>query len=56
MPVMNCRKNDKPGYKWGDEGTCYTYNPDSELSKEAAKDKAKKQGAAIEISKVRRNG
>jgi len=48
---MNCQKDNKPGYKWGPEGTCYTYNPDSKLSKENAERKAKKQGAAIEISK-----
>lgn len=26
MPVKQCQINDKPGFKWGDEGTCYTYD------------------------------
>jgi len=51
MPVINCQKDNKPGYKWGAEGTCYNYNPNDRTSKEAARRKARKQGAAIEISK-----
>ena len=47
MPVKNCNKKGKPGYKWGDSGTCYTYTPGNEKSKKAAKAKAHKQGAAI---------
>ena len=26
MPIMMCQKEGKPGYKWGKEGRCYTYN------------------------------
>jgi hypothetical protein len=51
MPVQNCNKDGKPGLKWGDEGYCYIYNPESKLSKEIAKRKAVKQGKAVEISK-----
>jgi hypothetical protein len=51
MPVKNCQQDNKPGYKWGDEGTCYIYNPNDQLSKQNAMKKAKKQGVAIEISK-----
>jgi hypothetical protein len=51
MPVISCQKDNKPGYKWGQEGTCYTYNPNDITSKEIARRKASKQGAAIEISK-----
>lgn len=47
MPVQSCSENGKPGYKWGDAGKCYTYNPDSESSKAAAKKKALSQGIAI---------
>lgn len=43
MPVKRCIKNGKPGYKWGDNGYCYT-GPNS-------KSKAEKQGRAIEASK-----
>lgn len=54
MPVMRCRKNGKPGYKYGETGTCYTYTAKNKRSRESAKNKAKKQGQAIEISKKRR--
>lgn len=47
MPVNNCSDNGKPGYKWGDEGKCYTYNSSSESSKASAKKKAIAQGLAI---------
>jgi hypothetical protein len=39
MPVKSCQINGEPGYKWGDEGKCYT-GPD-------AKAKAYEQGKAI---------
>ena len=39
MPVKSCQVNGEPGYKWGDEGKCYT-GPD-------AKAKAYEQGKAI---------
>ena len=38
MPVMRCMKNGKPGWKWGQSGTCYT-GP-------GAKGKAEAQGRA----------
>lgn len=43
MPVKICMKNGKYGYKWGDKGQCYIGDD--------AKDKALKQGRAIESSK-----
>jgi len=46
MPVIACRKEGKPGYKWGSEGHCYTYTPGNEESRKAAKRKAHIQGAA----------
>lgn len=39
MPVKECQIGDKSGYKWGDEGKCYT-GPN-------AKEDAIKQGVAI---------
>ena len=39
MPVKKCQKDGKNGYKWGNQGKCYT-GPD-------AKKKAIKQGMAI---------
>lgn len=43
MPLQRCQDQGKNGWKWGDSGKCYT-GPD-------AKEKAKKQGQAIEINK-----
>jgi len=43
MPIQKCTKNGKSGYKWGKSGTCYV-GP-------GAREKALKQGRAIEISK-----
>lgn len=47
MPVKHCQDNNKPGWKWGDEGKCYTYTPNSEVSSNNAKKKAIIQGIAI---------
>ena len=46
MPVKSCRKNNKPGKKWGDRGKCYTGK--------GAASKAKRQGRAIKASQSRR--
>ena len=40
MPLKRCSENNKSGWKWGDQGKCYTG--------EDAKKKALKQGVAIE--------
>lgn len=47
MPVNQCMENGEPGFKWGDEGKCYTYSPNNEGSKRNAKKKATTQGLAI---------
>lgn len=47
MPVMSCREKDKPGYKYGKSGHCYTYEPNDEAGRKRAKQKAIVQGAAI---------
>jgi hypothetical protein len=46
MPKQRCRKNGKPGIKWGKGGACYTG-----ANKEAKMDAQRK---AIESSKHRR--
>jgi hypothetical protein len=51
MPVQRCSKNGKPGFKYGKGGACYTYTPGNTQSEVAAKNKAAKQGRAIEASK-----
>lgn len=48
MPVIRCQKNGERGWKWGESGTCYV-GP-------GAREKAAKQGRAIEADKARRNG
>lgn len=47
MPVKSCQINNEKGYKWGDAGKCYAYDPSSEESKNDAKKKAIAQGVAI---------
>lgn len=47
MPVRECQENDKPGYKWGEQGKCYTYNPNNEGQRRKAKQSATIQGYAI---------
>lgn len=47
MPVKECQLEGKPGYKWGDSGKCYTYNPDNEGQRRNAKKSATIQGIAI---------
>ena len=46
MPLMRCMKNGKRGWKWGNNGVCYTGN--------GAREKALKQGRAIHVSKNRK--
>lgn len=50
MPVISCNQDGKPGFKWGESGRCYTYTTGNRLSMEAARERARKQGAAIKIS------
>lgn len=50
MPVQACQVNGKPGYKYGANGTCYTYTSGDKASREGSKAKAAKQGRAIKAS------
>jgi hypothetical protein len=56
MPLTRSTKNGKPGYKWGKSGKVYTYTPGNNASKERAKQKALRQGRAIEVSKAKKRG
>ena len=47
MPVKRCSSDNKPGWKYGDSGKCYTYTAGNKKSEAAAKLKASKQGIAI---------
>lgn len=44
MPVRKCQINGKDGYKWGNDGKCYTGAN--------AKAKAEEQGRAVESSRA----
>ncbi|MBU0959379.1 MAG: hypothetical protein KKB31_05535 [Nanoarchaeota archaeon] len=48
MPIQKCRRKNKSGWRYGDSGKCYL-GPN-------AKEKAKKQGRAISLSKARQKG
>ena len=48
MPLMKCQSKKKSGWKYGKSGKCYLGR--------GAKEKAKKQGRAISLSKARRKG
>lgn len=47
MPVKDCQSENKPGFKWGDSGKCYTYDPKNIGKKNKAKKSAILQGIAI---------
>ena len=52
MPLKrSTTKGGKPCFKWGDAGKCYPYTAGDKNSRERAKNKAMKQGRAIERSK-----
>jgi hypothetical protein len=48
IPVHECTLDGKPGWQWGDQGTCYTFDPGSEASRNEAKRKAHVQQYAAE--------
>jgi len=39
MPVQKCTEGNKPGYRWGQSGKVYTYEPGNKASRECAKGK-----------------
>ena len=47
MPVLVCKVGNKPGFKYGASGKCYTYEAGSTSGRSTAKRKAVLQGAAI---------
>ena len=46
MPVKSCQVSGRPGFKWGDSGRCYTYEPGDESSRQRARQRATNQGLA----------
>lgn len=52
MPVQRVDDYEgKPGYRYGDTGKVYTYEPGDKASRKRAYAKARRQGVAIEISR-----
>lgn len=47
MPVQSCRSEKLPGFRWGEQGKCYTYTPNNVNERNRAKQLAYKQGNAI---------
>ena len=56
MPVQTCQQDGKPGFRWGQRGKCYTYDPNSTRSKALARLKAEAQGKAIKARGGETNG
>ena len=56
MPVTDCSEGGKPGFKWGNSGACYTYDPKDAASRAAARVKAAKQGTAEAFSRAKARG
>ena len=52
MPVISCNENNRPGWKYGASGRCYTYNTGDKKGAAKAKLKAVKQGLAIGNGKL----
>ena len=56
MPIMQCTKDGKIGFKWGENGTCFTYTPGNEESQREAIRKANAQAAAIRAGQAEAGG
>jgi hypothetical protein len=47
MPIKSCEYDGKQGFKWGNQGKCYTYEAGDDKGRERARNKARDQGIAI---------
>jgi hypothetical protein len=54
MPVQPCQEEDRPGFRWGESGKCYTYEPGNERARLRARLKAEAQGEAVKAAQNRR--
>ena len=50
MPVQRCVLNNKPGFKWGQQGKCFTYDINNASDRESAREEAATQGRAIKAA------
>lgn len=56
MPVLSCQKDNRPGFKWGEGGACFTFTRGNPQSRKRAQDKAIAVGRAIAFSRAREAG
>jgi hypothetical protein len=56
MRLKQCMVDGKPGYKWGKQGVCYTYNPKKRESMKKAKQRAKDDGRAASCNEDKLGG
>lgn len=54
MPVQQCREKGRPGFRWGESGKCYTYDPSNKRARLRARLQAEAQGEAIKADQNRR--
>ena len=47
MPVQPCQSDGLPGFRWGEAGKCFTYEPGDEAGRNEARRRAILQGIAI---------
>ncbi len=50
MPVKRKQDTKGPYYQWGNHGKKYRYKPNNPISRQKAKEKAKRQGMAVHSS------
>ena len=50
MPIRRCHQDGKPGFQFGEGGTCYTYEPGDEEGRKEAYERAAAQGRAIKAN------
>lgn len=55
MPVQPCASKGKPGYKWGEQGKCYTYTAGDAVSRQRAWSLAARQGRAVKAAQSSRD-
>ena len=53
MPINSCQLENKPGFKWGDSGHCYTYDPEKPESQKRARRQCLLQARAVLASQAR---
>ena len=47
MPVQTCQSNNRPGFKFGPSGKCFTYRSNDASGRAQARARAEVQGRAI---------